>query len=424
MASDSDEIDDVSVEDREKSARRAMWFSTLLVAFLFAALPFAVLVIGLGLHSAVDDSSRETSTTGKTSDSPASNSSPNKTAPTPEFESIDRLLRKASTAVPIEKAEQSIKHLDAAKRDWQRLLDQTLHDDIGKRIASNEPLLLQFIALQAMPQPEHDSPELNAVLDKIRDASSSDSPQFDQLAGAASELAQIAVTAFAFHEARRGTLEKIRAEASNAPPAAVDLATKLFSRAEELERRQQQTTTHVAASLKTQLQTEQRELSNKLAENRNTIAGLSRQLERLQLGQPFDQSSSETHDDLPVASREDYQRESDKIRTILKPFITPGFVQPESADKLAYQNAKQPVSFSALKRIGALQATPRGIEILFRVGGSKTSSYQNDRPLGSFPRMNSRSELQKSEVIAKVREAQRLLRAYGPYLVGDGLLSP
>ena len=424
---DDDAVEEVSVADRERSARRATWISTLLVALLFAVIPLVVLIVGLSLHRSASHTPNITTpadTDNSAASARANNSASSSMDPTPEFKSIDLQLQRATADLVISSAQQSITHLEAARRDWQHILDQTFHDDTGSRIAADEQLLLQFIALQAMPQPEHDSPELHAVLNDIRVAATADSAPFDQLTGATGELAQIAFTAFVFHEAHRGVLEKLRTKAANSATGEVDLATKLLNRSTELASQRQFASSDAANAVKAQLEAEQTELSEQLEENRSTMAELTRQLERLQRGQPIDDPSSQSKEDSSVASRDDYLRESDKIRTMLKPFITPGYVQPESADKLAYQNIKQPVSFSALKQIGALQPTQRGIEILFRVGGSKSSTYQNDRPLGGFPRMNSRDELEKPDVLSKVRDVQRLLREYGPYLVEDELLSP
>ena len=135
--------------------------------------------------------------------------------------------------------------------------------------------------------------------------------------------------------------------------------------------------------------------------------------------QPTKHESAERE---PIASREDYMRESPAIRTLLKPFTTPGYAQPNSADKMIHGSAKQPVSYSTLKRIGALEE--KGLSVLFRVGGTKSTSQQNDRPLGGFPRMYSLKELEKPDVRSRVVEAQRLLQQYGPFLIEDGLLAP
>ena len=109
-------------------------------------------------------------------------------------------------------------------------------------------------------------------------------------------------------------------------------------------------------------------------------------------------------------------------RTLL-PSLLPVTSNPESADKLVYHKTKRPFSYSALNVLGALEDSEKGRAILFRVGGSKTASQQNDRPLGSFPRMNSISELRKPDVVARLKETQRLLRQYGRLMVDDGLLS-
>lgn len=109
---------------------------------------------------------------------------------------------------------------------------------------------------------------------------------------------------------------------------------------------------------------------------------------------------------------------------MLKPFITPGYVQTGSAHKLESHHTKQPFSFSTLERIGALQTTRRGKEILFRLGGSKSSTYQDDPPLGRLSRMNSHGELEKPDVLSKVRDVQRPFREYGPFFLEGELLSP
>ena len=82
------------------------------------------------------------------------------------------------------------------------------------------------------------------------------------------------------------------------------------------------------------------------------------------------------------------------------------------------------MSLALIDKAGALEDSQLGLETLFRIGGLKSVDQHNDRPLGAFPKMSSTAELNKQDVLGRVRRAQHLLNVYGDMLVRDGMLQP
>ena len=219
-------------------------------------------------------------------------------------------------------------------------------------------------------------------------------------------------------------LNDLRHNAMNLPLSDSQLRTALKERDASLSTKRQALAEDAARQLSAEMQIDVKEVEAQLEARVSLVAGLNNQFTQVERGERAEPSAEAA----PVriyASTEDYRKELDDIRAILKPFITPGYVQPVSADKLVHETVKRPISLSALQRAGALGETKEGLTILIRIGGSKAVSQQNDRPLGSFPRMNSLTELDdKDNVTSRLNAAQRLLRLYGLLMVEDGLLSP
>ena len=128
-----------------------------------------------------------------------------------------------------------------------------------------------------------------------------------------------------------------------------------------------------------------------------------------------------------VARAEALQKEMAEVKLILSPFTSPGHFQPNSASNPSdYKQTvdAEPVSLSALKRLGALERTMTGLGRLYHFGGSKNPIFNHDRPLGAFPMYNSSSLERRAHVLETVKTAQRLLNTHGQALIEAGLLQP
>lgn len=404
----------LSVEQRRRREKRRWWLSTALVPLLFFCLASGVTAGALLLHywPVIP---------------PEPDPDPVPTPLDTNFSDIKTQLQQLSFEVSLAQAKQSLRHLESAETGWSTLLDETLHDTAGKQIAGDEELQLRFIALRKLPLPfqsQVTAADLKNQIDGLTKPSSSDNVEsLTRNMEIAERTGEYALVLFAFHQARVDQLKELRYSARSVPPGEYDLFAKYSMRAATLTNNvnaaAEKAKNETEALLEGELDELKKERDNEVA----MVAHLQLQLARVQKGDSLT-TSTEKEAPFSLATRQDYQRESDRIRTDLVAFITPGYAQPKSADQIVHQKTKQPVSYSALTRVGALENSEKGLAILLRIGGSKSATQRNDRPLGSFPRLNSIAELRKPSVRGRVKEAQRLLRDYGPILVEDGLLAP
>jgi len=427
-----------SAQERRRAAQRMWRFTSILVPLLFALLIVGVLAVASRLHlrqrnSLVvqphhDDSpGRSDRVTNAASETDA-NSDESRSAA--NFAAIEFKLQQAALDMELAQARQALRHLEDVQTEWTKLLESTLHDSVGKRIAGNEELLLRFIALRRMSPPQATAPLLPDFAKKLSDvhakakSSDTDGNIVNGTRTEARRIEQDFVEGYRFFHRRVSHLHALRESAASLPAGDVELFAALSLRAAALANDLKSAADEAARELDASLEEE----LSQLKQQRDNAAALVTQLEA-QLTRVANGESAEIQSDgqgaQPLPPREEYERELKLIRANLVAFTTPGYVQPESADKLVYRKAKQPISYSALQRIGALEDSEKGRAILLRVGGSKSATQQNDRPLGNFPRMNSVEQLRKDEdVKARVRNAQRLLKRYGSLMVEDGLLSP
>ncbi len=153
-------------------------------------------------------------------------------------------------------------------------------------------------------------------------------------------------------------------------------------------------------------------------DNQDRAAALRRQIAQTQQEQKDFQAKA--------ARLAALERDMADVERYLQPFTAPGYLQPRS-DRNAWDTErtveKKPVSFSRLKRLGALDNTMEGLERLYIFGGGKNAVLNNSRPLGSFPQYWAQ-HLSKPEVRNAVQRAQQLLRDHGQTLVEEQLLSP
>ncbi|WP_236618190.1 hypothetical protein [Rhodopirellula europaea] len=418
---DGETAPEFSAEQRAKAAKRAWLWSNMFVLSLFALIFFGGLLLSLYLHQPKPPP--------KPLPTPPIVLPPidDELGPVPTAEIQRAVLSLAKVSVSLEAAtlETKIPELKASFDALRDLRSSTLKDESGRRIAANEQHLAQFYVLQLLDKgvtPE----ELQSVL---RQAVADNRTESDQMVvnSIIIELANACEQAHHWtveYVKRRQTLDElIRRSISNAP-ASITLAEALQSRSQSLvEKKNRQI--QEALNAESQRLSEDRTLvEDELKNQDKAVARLRQQIRSLESGgQP---TNSPAQSDAPhQASLEEYQRDLPKIRSLLQPFITPGYMQPKSADEFAYAINKTPMSHSALTRSGALAAEPQGLITLFFIGGSKSATQNNDRPLGGFPRMNAITELSNSEDIsARVSEAQLLLQIHGQRLVDNGLLAP
>lgn len=439
MSADATANDDlstnpVSVEQRNRTTRRMWRYSGILMGALFAVLIFGVMAVGFKMHG--HEHSREISepnpddSTGlldtiKDKISGTGGSSDESTA---DLTKLDLELQRAALGIELAQTKQAVRHFESAQAEWSELLDTTLTDVVGKCIAANDNLLLQFLALRQMPTPSESEPVARDILAHLNEIQSeakaaADTDLIDHLRDSVAESKQFVFVLFAFNQARLNQLQRIREAAASHPAGELELHAALSLRATALTNKLTSVADKAARDLEASMNEDLRQLTKQRDAAAAVVTQLESQLASVARGEKLN-SQVEAETTEPLVSRADYDREIDSIRTDLIAFTTPGYVQPESADKLVYRKTKRPFSYSALKRIGALEDSDKGRAILLRVGGSKTATQQNDRPLGNFPRMNSISELRKPDLVARLKETQRLLRQYGQLMVEDGLLSP
>lgn len=119
------------------------------------------------------------------------------------------------------------------------------------------------------------------------------------------------------------------------------------------------------------------------------------------------------------------EAELPKVRSLLSPFISPGYRQPHAGASLVVTSNSEPMSFSGLIRVRALEDSQKGLEILFFLADSENAfGRNNDRPFGTFPNYSSEFDIQKPEILNSLKTVQEFLRQHGEAMVEAKLLSP
>lgn len=413
---------------RKQAERRAWWFSNVVIPL--ALLSICILVPGIAFiqhHRKVESSpikgprfnaferfdhiKEMIAESGPTTQPIPSNA---------DIEQVNLALNQVAAAIEIEQLDRNIARLQTLIMEWDTLYEQTLLDEIGKQVANSEPLLSRFIALQEMRLPESDPAHLNTELPNslLANLKNSDRAEAMQKLRQAEALEQ---AWFTYHQTRLQLLRKLRNEAANFSPREITLEEAIASRSSELIANRKAVVDKAAEEAEASLKSKLGELETSLVTQVEIISDLQGQFTKIQNGEYAFNTKPSPAPTTPI-SRIDYEQELPTIRKTLKPFLTPGYAQPKSSTEMVFGSSKAPMSFSALKRVGALSDTIEGQMILFRIGGSKSAKLSNDRPLGEFPRYDLDTTL--TEVPSQVKDAQRLLTVYGLLLVEDRLLSP
>ena len=423
---DSASTNPPSVAQRNRSIRRKWRYSGVLVMLSMALLMVAIVGVAVvlqrqSLKPPVNPDPKKTLGEDSTHIRAASRSSAS-------FAKIELEMQRFQFQIELAHAIEAERRLTSVKTDWSNLLESTLRDSVGSRIAGDERLLLRFRAIQQSAKSGANKPDKGdsfASLSEIgRDAKDATGHTFEQLRKTLRRKHDSVDNAIAFYGQHLSYLRTLRESAASLPQSENDLHSAIKLHAAAIASKAKATSGEAAIELNASLDSERTRAIGERDSAAELVNGLESQLHELRSGKPVT-SRTQNATNVPPASRDDYKRDFERIRVNLIAFTTPGYVQPKSADVLVFRKTKAPISYSALQRIGALDDTPVGRSILLRVGGSKSASQQNDRPLGTFPRMNSIEQLKNDRnVKARVTEAQRLLRQYGPFMVEDDLLSP
>jgi hypothetical protein len=203
-------------------------------------------------------------------------------------------------------------------------------------------LLLRFIALQEFGEqygPEHTTVEAQDGFNQLRQLVPREPSEFVSLANVVDALGQKTFNAAVSHRACIDALEQIRVRASAFPQGDLTLAVQLHADKDASKAQIKEAAETEAGNLKRELEKELAALQLDLTHAEKTVNDLNGDLTSIQLGEvPSGHKSAQPE---PIASRKDYVQESPAIRSLLKPFTTPRYAQPESADKMIHGSAKK-----------------------------------------------------------------------------------
>lgn len=126
-----------------------------------------------------------------------------------------------------------------------------------------------------------------------------------------------------------------------------------------------------------------------------------------------------------LAARKRMEDALPEFRERLSVFIKPGYRQPASNLHFVGTIESQPISYSALLRVGALEDDLKGLETLLLMGDTYRFSERNDRPLGAFPKYtNWEFDVKNPEIIRQLKAIQEFLRRHGEAMMEAKLLAP
>lgn len=423
-----------TVEERQLAERRAWGRSGLLIALLFAIAPVVGVVFLLSLHqsSAGQPLKRETVSIGDViepvRDAVESfsrmDSNPASTLSESDQEQSFVELRRISVLLDIGEVDRTVSDHRVAQDEWSQLSSETLANDAGRRIAADDNALRRFVVLRHLADLELQTDSSAELSQLVNQAQAAASPQeFDRVAQAARRISKNISSSAQTLKSYSHTLESLVQSVEGGQPATTLLADMLAARKQELQATQQSVTETASQEFNEAINAERKQFEEQRDSLLTKIQSLKRQLDRVESRSGGPDPQQAPNGSTVVVSRESYRQSLPQINTLLTPFISSGYAQPGSRDQFVYRQTKNPMSYSALVDAGALEESQQGLETLFRMGGLKSANQHNDRPLGGFPRMNETSEFAKPEVAIRVRDAQRLLRQYGPLMLKDGLLS-
>jgi hypothetical protein len=179
-----------------------------------------------------------------------------------------------------------------------------------------------------------------------------------------------------------------------------------------------QTTSALVSTIKTEAEIRAAEMAQK---NREDKARVAREIQEREAKERLAKIKTE----LGVGAIDDEAQrlvlkrkaESPEIQAELAPFITAGNLTAKG--RISLEN--QPISYSELKSMGALEPTPAGIQKMVNVA---YTSRDKVRPRWEFKQRTSQSWKHVPADMERVKAAQALLIELGPVMVEMGQLAP
>lgn len=356
----------------------------------------------------------------------------------------DQLVRR------IEQAQTAIGSLHDQRTRWKTDSQQALTSDQG-RLSGSPDVVQAFVNLKMNPLASDDDVQgwkdtlskLKAALIPVRDGTTGDIAEVP--AGFDTTIAGIESSVRAETDrlsSLQTTLTRVTGKTSSTPPAnAPSLQQAVAQREHELKKQREaainaasqqaydEFTRAIAAErIKTQslLAEKAKELEVKRREAELKKQKVEKEIETQKLADAAE-DALRAEAERQIARRAALERENDarklkaampEIEKYLAPFITPGN-QQLNGNEWTLSATKVPLSYSALKAIGALGNGTGGHQALCYVAGCK----ENDRPNGVFrARKELRGSMDFSEV-SNAQKAQELLTKYGDLMVNQGVLS-
>ena len=335
-------------------------------------------------------------------------------------------LRQTSFMIEVAKTQRAIGQLSTARTTWNDLFSATRTNDEGRRIASDPKLLVQFIVLDGIKRPDLTDEELTAKLNELLSQSKDvvERTAWPQLTAQVQELGEQARSTEMVHQTHHQVLTQLLELAKNIEPTAtLSVAEAMAAREQNRQMVQQTRVDDAARNAEVRLAQEYKELVVNRDNASTKIVTLKEQLQQAKSNAPTQMLLNAEPKPDPALVKA-YREDRASILAKLQPFITPGYLQPDTPNHLKLGIDKVAMSYMALRRVGALHDSKTGLETLWRMGATRANKPELNRPLGGFPQffgpIGSLSPKDKSHL----NEAQRLLRSYGPLLVADGLLQP
>lgn len=316
-----------------------------------------------------------------------------------------------------------------------------LANDDGKKVAGDPVQLGRFRAVYEKDRPGKDAAErmrraAGELVAPVRasqvNAKDASAPS-DQVAGELDRLAtQLAGLKRVWEQDRR-TVEAVVADAKRGrQPAAtqsLDQAVRADAEAEALAlaTATEKERAKVRAEMKEKQVREAGELERKVEEAKLDKLRSTRLAEAGRIQTDAD-ITKEKGKDAVAAEKAKLERErqlkkiqTPEVKQTLAPLLTPGYHQPfrYKAGALGIERTakKQPVSFSRLQEVGALEQTIHGLGELADITGSKADDVRPRLVLPAYTDWWSTAQQEK------IQKVQDLLIELGPVLVEEGLLS-
>ena len=335
--------------------------------------------------------------------------------------------RRARCLAEIELRLNEVRQLAKTKQSNDHLVKDLLVNDLGRRIAGNLELIEIYMALQ--DEPAGDSHLIDTAAAKLDSLKSSadfvrgyyERNRFEGITRSANEVVSNLSETRAAVERQQRRLRGLTQRAEQLPLQQSSLESAINTYESQLASQQDSRLARIRQQVRQEQsdreQQQMRDIARKIAAAEREIADSRRRVQLL------DADTRRFTAQKAVVDRQleqQFQRDITEIRTLLKPFITPGRTQHLYVNgyKIDDDPTVRPVSFSRLEGLGYLESDRKTLMNFWR-----STSAHNDRPLGSFPDAPS-GHIGFESALPRVQRAQQLLKKYGSLLVRKGMLSP